>query len=273
MKKWSVLVLLILCQNGISEENSSKPVDINFSMALDEFKKSMSAFINNKDEKKEEEIGLRVFKDIFCLQGFQEKADPKMLQEASGGLENDPVIKEKMADLMKKEAFQLKVASFAMNSKDNPLKNCSFILNESTPDMLAKKKEKEEILKSYNEIINLKKTIHPVFVKLISDLEKKKKMLSKPRYEPIELRDDIYEKNFKKVYEFQSQFVESQLLKKMAMFSSNCIENIKKNFETECGGKPQFAQIKGLVTKYLLCADDHQGKIEKICDYKQTFIQ
>lgn len=274
MKTFLIILFgIVNLQPSAEAKDTKKTVDPNFRKAAEALKKSLDDYAANKDPMKEIEKGLRFFSDTMCFQSFEQEADEEVIKEIFPN-SKDPQIatQEKLQALTQDKEFHLKLLELRAKFVQNPKSVCSFSFDENTPAMIARKKQEEEAKRGFNQIMALKKSIHPVFIKLISDIEKNKSKVASRRFNPIELDDDNYEKNFVKVYDFETKYVENKAIAKMAIFNSECIESVRNVFQSHCNGKPRYGLVKGAATRFLLCADDNQSKLSKKCEYKQTFL-
>lgn len=266
MKK--ILIILYIITLNTSAQDVQKNIDKNLSEALKIFEKYKQDLKNTKDQN--DELILKLLKSSLCLMVLNKESSHETVNNSLQDFQIDPKTNEKIKNFVKNKENEMKFQMLFL-SVENPESLCEFKINKSPLSNSVKSQEDKDIEKKYNAIMNSKKTIHPVFLKLITDIESKKKYMSRSNYRIIEFKNDNYFQNFLSVYEFESKYVEEKSLYKMTLFSHACIESIKKAYNSQCHGKPRYLPIKGLITKYLLCADENQNKLDKSCQYTQTF--
>lgn len=271
MRTFIFIAFLGLSMRTFSADKNKVDQDKNLEMAIADYKEKNNALQSSTDLKLDKKLLVNLFNSMLCLKEISKTTDQNVINELLKEFEASSIIKSKLDKLQNDKEFSEEFFRAILVASKKGDKVCAFTLDENTGGKLVQKRERESDIKKYERIVSLKTTIHPVFVKLINDLEKQKARLNTPMSGGLELEEDKFEKNFEVVYEFQVKYVEAKSLAILSLLPSHCIEVIKKNYLLYCAKNPQLAEIKGLFTKYLLCADDNLLKLDKTCSYEKSF--
>lgn len=248
--------------------------DINFLSAVKDFQKTTLEFNNNKDQTKEISLLMKSMESTFCLNSFSENVDQAVFGEVMMALSSESKPdEERMSKIMSDPVALQKHLLPLMKMQSQPRSACHFAINENTDAILKAKLEAAKNQAELDKILTSKKNVHPVFQKLITDLEAKKLFLVAGLFygDDIKLEPQQYERNFVTVYDYQTKLLENFSRNKLVVMPSNCLNSVKTLFISACKTNIKYTQIKGPFTQILLCSDDHVAKIEPKCGYKVSF--
>lgn len=248
--------------------------DLNYLSAVADFKKTTLEFNNNKDQSKDIPLLIKTMESTFCLNSFSENVDQAVFGEVMMTLTSDySPNAERMQKIMSDPVVLQKHFLPLMKMQAKPRSACHFAINENTDAILKAKLEASRDLAELSRIISSKKNVHPVFQKLITDLESKKLFLVAGLFhgDDIKLESQQYEKNFVAVYDYQTKLIENFSRSKLVVMPSNCINSVKTLFSSVCKTNIKYTQVKGPSTQMLLCSDDNLAKIDPKCGYKVSF--
>lgn len=233
--------------------------NVNLINAIRQLEKDSIAFMANTNEKKNADYVISFLGSNSCIKAFSSTLRDRKYKDVLESVQKNVMVAiEKVEKYGADKTLIEKISKSAEEmSKKDPITLCRFTIVEDEA-FKADKDKKEKAYALYKKLIEIKKNVHPKFLKIIEDLEAQKESLKfGMSSDGIPFIPGDYEYNFALMYNLQIETSKGQL----RMITNNLANKFKMKpeqvYEKYCKGQVKYDSVPEEELKYMHCADDN----------------
>lgn len=233
--------------------------NINLVNAIRQLEKDSLAFMNNTNEKKNVDYVISFLGSNSCIKAFASTLRDRKYKDVLESLQkNVGAAVEKVGKYESDKVFIEKITKSAEEmSKKEPITLCRFAIVEDEA-FKSDKDKKEKAYALYKKLMEIKKNVHPQFLKIIENLEVRKESLKfGMSSDGIPFIPGDYEYNFALMYNLQLETSKFEI----RVIANNLANKFKMKpeqvYEKYCKGQVKYDSVPEEELKYMYCADDN----------------
>jgi hypothetical protein len=227
--------------------------------AIRKLEKDSLAFMNNTNEKKNADYVISFLESSSCMKAFGSTIRDRKYKDVLEYVQKIAVTTvEKVGKYESDKIFIEKITKSAeeMNKVD-PIKLCRFKIVEDE-EFKSDKAKKEKAYAQFKNLMEIKKNVHPKFLKVIENLEAQKESLKfGMSSDGIPFIPNDYEYNFVLMYNLQLMMDKDEV----RIIANNLANKFKMKpeqvYEKYCRGQLKYDSVPEEELKYMYCFDDN----------------